>query len=63
MENKKYFMDQDNSGHNYIIEASRRNEWESWLGIDEDDEESWNVPDFARGIDGISEIEFENPSV
>jgi hypothetical protein len=63
MENKKYFMDCDNSGHNYIVEASRRDEWEAWLGLDEDDEASWNVPDFARSIDGIYEIEFENPTL
>jgi hypothetical protein len=63
MENKKYFIDQDNSGHNYVIAASNRKEWEAWLGLDENDEASWNVPDFAEAIDGISEVEFENPSL
>lgn len=56
-------MDQDDSGHNYVIAASNRKEWEAWLGLDENDEASWEVPDFAEAIDGISEVEFENPTL
>lgn len=44
-------MDQDNDCHWYIIEADKRQEWDAWLNLDPDDEASWNVPEFAQGID------------
>lgn len=41
----RYFFDKDNSGHDYIVRADRRSEWEAWLKLPEDDERSWDVPD------------------
>lgn len=56
----KYFVDQDESCHWYVIPALRRAAWEAFLDIPEDDELSWNVPAWAIMIDGASSIEFEN---
>jgi hypothetical protein len=58
IDNKRFFMDQDNDCHWYIIEADKRKEWDAWLNLDSDDEASWNVPDFAQGIDHPRFVEF-----
>ncbi len=58
----KFFLDADNSGHWYVVPVSRRIEWETWSQLDEDDEASWDVPDYARRVNGaINGVEFENP--
>lgn len=49
---KRYFLDQDNSSHWYLVDASRRKEWSAWLELTEDDERSWELPDFAERLDG-----------
>jgi hypothetical protein len=49
---KRYFLDQDNSGHWYFVEADKRCEWHDWLVIPEDDERSWTAPKFAFEIGG-----------
>lgn len=56
----KYFLDQDESCHWYVIPAQYRKEWEDFLDIPEDDERSWDVPGWAVAIDHASSIEFEN---
>lgn len=42
----------DNSGHDYYIPVERSGEWETFIGLDENDEASWDVPDYAVRIDG-----------
>lgn len=58
---QKYILGQDNSCHWYILPAEKGDEWMEWLSIDEDDERSWAVPDFAKAIDGWHRLTFENP--
>lgn len=60
-EKKLYMLGQDNSCHWYILPADKKDEWEEWLSIDEDDERSWDVPEFAQFIDGWHKLYFENP--
>lgn len=56
----KYFLDQDHSCHWYLVEASRRKDWDEWLEIDEEDPASWETPEFATRVNGTqSSIEFE----
>lgn len=56
---KKCFLDQDCSGHWYIIDASRREEWNAWTAIDEDDERAWEAPEYAIAVGGCpSSVEF-----
>ena len=47
---EEYFLDQDESCHWYIVPEINRQEWNDWCDIDEDDEASWNVPDFAKEL-------------
>jgi len=63
LEEKRYFLDQDNSCHWYLVDASRREEWNAWRELDEDDERSWKAPDCAKSINGgASKVTFTNPT-
>lgn len=42
----------DNSGHDYYIPVDKTEEWRRFSEIDEDDPASWDVPLFAKRIDG-----------
>ena len=58
----KYFLSQDNDCHWYIVLNENRKEWCEWVELDEDDEKSWDVPNFAQAINnpyGITFNEFE----
>ena len=56
---KQYFFDQDQSCHWYIIESDKREEWDKWCALDEDDEASWETPEFAKPVGGcISGVVF-----
>lgn len=48
----RYRIVGDNSGHEYYIPEDRSDEWRKWAEIDEDDERSWDVPEYAVRIDG-----------
>lgn len=61
---QKYFLSQDNSCHWYVIPDDKRQEWEDWCNLDEDDEASWNVPEFAIEVGGSPfRVTFENPEI
>ncbi|WP_298983411.1 hypothetical protein [uncultured Roseibium sp.] len=59
-EPERFFIGGDNSGHEYAVPVAKRDEWEAWVSLDEDDERSWDAPEFAIRIDGC--FTFENPS-
>lgn len=48
----RYFLAGDNSGHEYVVPVGRKEEWFAWLEIPEDDERSWDVPEYAKQVDG-----------
>lgn len=50
---------QDESCHWYIIPAAKDKEWEDFRNIPEDDERSWDVPEFAKRIDGPHRLLFK----
>jgi hypothetical protein len=61
-ERMRFCLDRDNDGHWYIIPADKVKAWAVFLSIPEDDERSWDVPDWAQRINGSpSRITFENP--
>jgi hypothetical protein len=58
----RYFLGRDNSAHWYLVDASKRAEWEAWCDIPEDDERSWDAPDFAKALGGTpSRVTFADP--
>jgi len=57
----RYFLGCDQSSHWYLIPLNKWVEWEVYKEIDEDDERSWNVPDFVKYIDGPHSITFTDP--
>jgi hypothetical protein len=60
-ENRKYFLDQDNSSHWYIVPLEMMSEWNEWLDLDEDDPASWEPPKGCEMIGGHpSGVVFEN---
>ena len=52
----------DNSCHHYLIPYDRLEEWDKFMEIPEDDERSWDVPEFAERIDG-GRLCFTNPTI
>jgi hypothetical protein len=56
---ERYFIGTDCSGHRYIVPLSRREEWDAWSDIPEDDERSWDEPEYAERIEG-GLLTFEN---
>lgn len=64
MGSERFFLATDNSGHWYIVPASKRRAWEKWADLDEDDERSWESPKFAQAVGGsYTLVTFENPKV
>ena len=55
---ERFFLDQDQSSHWYIIPVGHRAEWDAWRDIPEDDERSWEVPEFAIMVDGPGRLTF-----
>jgi hypothetical protein len=56
--NQKFFMDTYDGDH-YIIPVDRAAEWNEWLEIPDDDERSWQVPDFVYAIGGCpTQVQF-----
>ncbi len=48
----RFFFDQDNDSHWYLVPADRRAEWDAWRGLAKDDERGWTEPEFARRMAG-----------
>lgn len=51
MENE-FRVVQDGDAHWYVIPADREEEWGDFCSLDPDDEEAWNVPEWADAIGG-----------
>ena len=58
---KEYFLAQDQSFHWFIVDAQYEKEWDEWRELDEDDERSWEAPDFAEMLGmAPSKVKFKN---
>lgn len=57
----RFFLAQDDDSHWYLVPEQNRAEWEAWTNISKDDPASWNVPDFAKSIDGPHTLTFADP--
>lgn len=61
---ERYFLDTDEDGHWYVVPVSRKADWEAWQDLPEDDEQTWEPPDFARQVGGApSLVTFTDPQV
>lgn len=61
---RRYFLGQDQSSHWYLVPANRREEFERWAAIDEEDSRGWLAPDYVTEIGcHISLLEFEIPTI
>jgi len=57
----RYCLEQDNDDHWYLIPSHKKDAWRTFMDIPEDDERSWEVPKFARLIDGYGTLTFTDP--
>ncbi len=66
-QHKRYFTDVDDGGNFYLIPVEFKQQWNEYVNLpmyDEDgneNEEIWNVPEYAIEIGGIHRLTFENP--
>lgn len=51
-EAKWHVLVSDNSGHEYVIPQEKQEEWDAFMEIPEDDERSWDVPEWAEQKEG-----------
>lgn len=60
-ETKRFFFDQDDDGHEYMIPVEWREEWNTLV----EEGEGWAKPEWAKfencRCESISSITFENP--
>lgn len=56
---ERYFIGYDNSSHKYYVPVEKREEFDVWSELPEDDERGWEQPDYAVRIDG--RFTFTNP--
>lgn len=61
-EARRFFVGSDESGHDYIVPLEREAEWSAWTALPEDDEASWDAPEWAMRIDG-GRLTFTDPKV
>lgn len=60
----RWMLVTDQSCHWYVIPADKIGAWNEWCSIDEDDERSWDAPDWAVGVGGSpSLVTFESPLI
>lgn len=63
-ESTRFFLDQDNDSHWYIIPVEHAAEWSAWCEIPEDDERAWTPPPFALEVGGSpSRVTFTRPEI
>lgn len=62
MSAQRFFIGLDKSSHRYLVPVSRYDEWEVWTEMDDEDEDSWDVPPYATRIDG-GQLTFADPRV
>ncbi len=60
----RFFLCRDCDAHWYIVPVERRAEWDAWRTIPDDDEQSWEAPEWARQVGGSpSLVTFTEPEI
>lgn len=52
MAGERYYLSTDNDSHWYVVPLARKDEWDAWRAIPEDDERAWDPPEFAIPVGG-----------
>lgn len=52
----EYILTRDNDAHWYVIPYEMEEEWGVFLELDPDDEDSWNVPEWAEQVGGSASL-------
>lgn len=47
-----YFLDTDDSAHWYVVPDDKRDAWDEWRELDDDDPRGWDEPEWANRIGG-----------
>lgn len=59
---QRYFLDQDNDGHWFLVEADHRAVWDAWRDLGPDDFWSWTPPLHTTKLaGGPQSVEFSDP--
>lgn len=58
---RRYFLGHDDSAHTYLVPAEHRDGWYAWVDQLSSDEPDWEVPPYARRIDGPHRLTFTDP--
>jgi len=48
----EFILVQDKDSHWFVIPDNKSNDWCRWCDLDEDDEASWDVPEYAEQVGG-----------
>lgn len=56
----RYFLSSDGDSRNYIVPMDKKEEWEIWTELDEDNPDRWTAPYYAVQVEGEL-LSFENP--
>lgn len=60
---EEYMAVKDNDSHRYEIPRSKKEEWDAFCAIPEDDERSWGVPEWAVRIDGLPVRSYKDQAI
>lgn len=55
---KTFCLTQDDDCHWYVIPSDKIDEWNNWIGSE--DYENGIVPEYAKSVDGASNVHFMN---
>jgi hypothetical protein len=59
---RRYFVGIDSSSHRYLVPVERAKDWRAWTEMPDDDEDAWDVPEYAERLDGGT-LTFSEPKV
>ena len=63
--NTRYFLDQDNDGHWYVVRREKSHVWDEWLDLPSDNPDAWEPPvGVAYPVGGSPTlVTFTNPRI
>lgn len=67
VEPSRFFLSHDEDDHWYLIPVENFDEWQDWINLstrdwaEDDDRPDWEVPEYAKLIDGPQVLSFTDP--